>query len=199
MELDNTNWVILRKKLPWGEASAICDKKYFRLAKLGTREKAQELVDKIESISEKYTPEYDKKYMEIEFGMDRRYWIGLTDQIEDGKWYWTHDGSELTYDFWYPNQPDHKKATDNSREHCVTLWNPGYFHDTYNKHTFNDEECLNTNYAICDKMEETPTTNPDPSAAMPPPAPTAGPPPPATDPNPPPVPAPEPPPDPGSS
>ncbi|CAL8110694.1 unnamed protein product [Orchesella dallaii] len=157
-ELDGTNWVILRKNLTWGEASATCDKKYFRLAKLATKEKAEMLVDKIAEISEPFTDEYDKKNKEVEFGMDRRYWIGLTDQMQEKKWYWTHDdGNELTYsDFWYPNQPDHKLSEDGikSREHCVTLWNPGY-HEK-DKHSYNDEDCLGGHYAICDKIMEPP-------------------------------------------
>ncbi|ODN05705.1 Asialoglycoprotein receptor 1, partial [Orchesella cincta] len=230
IELDNSNWVILRKQLTWGEASAICDKKYFRLTMLATREKAQELVDKIASISEPYTPEYDQKYMEVEFGMDRRYWIGelshphiilnfhrnllalfisrrfsfgrlrlalgiivirhlqlisswestalqdaapladgepdvkelgttnwiiirLTDIVQEGKWYWINDGSELSYEFWYPNQPDHQKINGalKSGEHCVTLWNPAYH--AKDNHSFNDDECKNKYYAICDVAE----------------------------------------------
>ncbi|CAL8070682.1 unnamed protein product [Orchesella dallaii] len=153
--LEGTGWIILRKRLTWGEASAYCDLKYFRLAMLPTKALAEELVNKIASISEPYSQEYDRKYMSVEFGMDRRYWIGLTDQVEFDKWYWTHDGSPLKYHFWYPGQPDHQiSLPDNTREHCVSLWNPGYHYG--NKHSFNDEWCLGENYAICDTKEKAP-------------------------------------------
>ncbi|CAL8110318.1 unnamed protein product [Orchesella dallaii] len=151
--LDKTNWVIVRKKMTWGEAATYCNYKYLRLAVLDEVMSAEQLIGKLSNISEPYTDEYDKKNATVEFGMDRRYWIGLSDQMQEGKWVWIQDGSQLQYmRFWYPGQPDHNKTTQNKKlEHCVTLWNPGYHYQ--DKHSFNDEECLNEHYAICDVKE----------------------------------------------
>ncbi|CAL8139408.1 unnamed protein product [Orchesella dallaii] len=91
-ELAGTNWVILRKSMTWEEAYWNCEVKYFRLVMLPTLEKAEELSRNIADISEPYTPEYMKKRHEVEFGMDRRYWTGLTDQLKEGKWLWAHNG-----------------------------------------------------------------------------------------------------------
>jgi len=63
--------------MSWGEANFQCEaNQYFRLTKLTTKIIAKELVGNITKISTPYTPEYDTKNKEVEFGMNRRYWIG---------------------------------------------------------------------------------------------------------------------------
>ncbi|CAL8110696.1 unnamed protein product [Orchesella dallaii] len=147
------NWIIVRKSMTWGDAAMYCNEKYFRLTVLPALDNAKGLIDKIKTLSKPYDPGYDKLYKEVEFGMDRRYWIGLTDLMEEGKWTWIQDGTELAYELWYPKQPDHKMAdgATKSLEHCVSLWNPGY--NNKDSHSFNDEDCKNKYYPICDAAD----------------------------------------------
>lgn len=109
--------------MSWGEALIACENAEAHLIVLSTVERAKQLVNSIAmNITEKYEKifEYERKYRSVEFGPDRRYWIGLTDQIKEGQWMWVRFGLELLYDFWYPGQPDHQRNNRGNLEHCVS-------------------------------------------------------------------------------
>ena len=117
----------------------------------------------VESIFElsKFSDAYDWGKETEEFGLDRRYWIGLTDLLEEGKWGWAGKGRPLTYNsMWYPNQPDHVNRDGSIKtgrpQHCVCLWNPAYWKLDANgqksqRHSFDDAECDRQYYFICEK------------------------------------------------
>ncbi|XP_021945081.1 mucin-5AC [Folsomia candida] len=102
----------------WDEAKVTCETTIGRLAVLPSADDAENLIDEIKAISTPYSLEYDRSVKMYEFGMDRRYWIGLSDQEEESNWVWVDNQGKLGYDFWYPNQPDH--IISKNPEHCKT-------------------------------------------------------------------------------
>lgn len=78
-------------------------------------------------------------------------WVGLIQPAEDEPWYWT-DASSLDYGFasdgspitgapWYTSEPDHSEGW----EDCV------HIASTQN-HEWDDVDCANHNYPICNGM-----------------------------------------------
>ena len=61
----------------------------------------------------------------ITAGLTGRFWIGGSDAVEEGRWIWSHSGSEISeYTNWGPKQPDNY----NSQEKCLSyrvsnVWN----------------------------------------------------------------------------
>ena len=45
-------------------------------------------------------------------------WLGGNDHAIDGDWRWVSDNSVITFDIWYPGQPD---GTQNGDEDCVYM------------------------------------------------------------------------------
>lgn len=152
------------------EARDICKNRTGRLAVLPKRQDAESLVAEIKAISTPFSEEDFFKNIRHEFGMDRRYWIGLSDIIKEGSWEWVQDGGNDKvkldyYNFWYPQVRNtiyceylfyvrqltfvRKQQPDIPGEHCVTLWNPAY--QLGESHTFNDENCGNKHYFICEE------------------------------------------------
>ncbi|CAL8113976.1 unnamed protein product [Orchesella dallaii] len=146
LKLEGTRFSILRKRVTWPEAVTECQSRATRLVSLPLMEDAKSLIDAIKNNSQPFFDGYEDEVMKYEFGMDRRYWIGLTDMVIEGEWEWITEGYALRYsNMWYIGQPDHTR--NSTSEHCCVLWNPGYeYGDT---HTFNDEDCSNKHYAVC--------------------------------------------------
>ena len=70
--------------------------------------------------------EEEQTWLSANFG-DELYWIGLTDQEEEGEWVWT-SGAAAEFTHWYPGEPNN----DNDAEHYALtnfggpgLWNDG--------------------------------------------------------------------------
>uniref|UniRef100_A0A3B3UQK5 C-type lectin domain-containing protein n=1 Tax=Poecilia latipinna TaxID=48699 RepID=A0A3B3UQK5_9TELE len=53
-----------------------------------------------------------------------KFWIGLTDSKEEGKWLWV-DGSPLNKNFWMPWEPDNQNITDPVGEDCGGMGKKG--------------------------------------------------------------------------
>ncbi|XP_067829085.1 hepatic lectin-like [Heptranchias perlo] len=70
----------------------------------------------------------------------RRFWIGLIDHGNDGKWQWV-DGTdyETTPTFWMPGEPNSQE------EGCAHLWVDGMW---------NDAPCSTKDYWICEKESQ---------------------------------------------
>merc|ERR1712018_299635 len=52
------------------------------------------------------------------FRDDWRFWIGLTDYDEDGKWVWEESDTAIEYSNWLEGQPDNV-----GDDHCVLICN----------------------------------------------------------------------------
>ena len=65
---------------------------------------------------------------------NRLYWIGLTDQLREGEFYWSESGELAEYTNWRMGEPNHGKnaAVD---EDCVHL------EFASNHRTWNDRPC----------------------------------------------------------
>ena len=51
-------------------------------------------------------------------------WIGLTDKVHDGKWFWANHGDPLSeFTDWAPTKPD-----DGTLSNCVQLYAKAYHH-----------------------------------------------------------------------
>ena len=76
---------------------------------------------------------------------NRLYWIGLTDQLREGEFYWSESGELAEYTNWRMGEPNHGKnaAVD---EDCVHL------EFASNHRTWNDRPCSHSHlFALCKK------------------------------------------------
>ncbi|ODM98293.1 Hepatic lectin [Orchesella cincta] len=142
------DFIILRKRLTWIEAISECANQSKQLAALPTVQDAKLLVEEIRAISQAYYDNYSNNRKSHEFGMDRRYWIGLTDLIREGDWQWVGAGSDLDYNFWYKDKPNH--VSGGKPKHCACLANPSY--QLGDHHQFIDDDCTKRYYAICGEL-----------------------------------------------
>lgn len=101
---------------------SLCEDKKLRLATLSKINDAHALATAIKAVSKPWVNA--KQELQTEFGMSRRYWIGLTDVGSEGEWVWAQEGTILGFSgMWAYGQPEHLRLkTRNYTEHCVTLW-----------------------------------------------------------------------------
>ena len=63
--------------------------------------------------------EAENEFVRVEFGnalgVDRRVWIGFTDEGSEGDWRWT-DGSPVGYTNWNPGEPNNSSGTEHYAE-----------------------------------------------------------------------------------
>lgn len=90
------------------------------LAVLPYRQNALKLVDLIFKKSVGAKELEAGRPRQFEFGISRRYWIGLSDVGQERKWRWVGLGVELNYNYWSKGQPSHNlnTNTDAMAEHC---------------------------------------------------------------------------------
>nr|XP_033479020.1 asialoglycoprotein receptor 2-like [Epinephelus lanceolatus] len=75
---------------------------------------------------------------------DKRIWIGLTDQDEEGVWKWV-DGTALTAKYWYAPQPD-DGGQPGVKEDCAEM----YVKSSDPLLKWNDIPCSHRNYWVCE-------------------------------------------------
>ena len=144
--------------MTWSDARSYCEKTEGHLATFESPQDAVEISEKIYEVSEKVTSDFLGGKTKAEFGLNRRYWIGLTDiGTGEGKWAWAGKGTPLKYkSMWYAGQPDHideRGKYIGRAEHCIGLWNP-IFHKGNRRHSFADMECDLKYYFICEKDDQ---------------------------------------------
>ncbi|XP_016530816.1 collectin-12-like isoform X2 [Poecilia formosa] len=78
-----------------------------------------------------------------------KFWIGLTDSKEEGKWLWV-DGSPLnkSLSFWMPWEPDNQNITDPGGEDCGGMGKKGGADDLI---CWFDQDCDLHRRSICEK------------------------------------------------
>ncbi|XP_071148863.1 perlucin-like [Mytilus edulis] len=68
------------------------------------------------------------------------YWLGGTDEQEEGVWVWSHSQNFITYTDWKAGEPNNARGN----EHCLILWeSSGY--------AWNDSPCKQLMPFICEK------------------------------------------------
>ncbi|XP_043994216.1 CD209 antigen-like protein E isoform X2 [Gambusia affinis] len=80
-----------------------------------------------------------------------RFWIGLTDSVEEGKWFWV-DGSALdkSLSFWSSKQPDDLGVNDLPGADCVRMGMP----EENNLNCWADRNCDSPQKSICEKTAQ---------------------------------------------
>lgn len=77
--------------------------------------------------------EAENKWLAENFDSDVQYWIGLSDEHEEGKWQWV-DGSEPEYTNWQAGEPDNYRQSQhyvimNYKVPAKNLTEPGFWND----------------------------------------------------------------------
>lgn len=67
-------------------------------------------------------------------------WLGATDIAKEGTWLSAEKNTTLTYENWYPGQPNNNDGNQN----CLSLYEP------FN-HTWCDEDCSELYQYICER------------------------------------------------
>uniref|UniRef100_A0A3B5QID9 C-type lectin domain-containing protein n=1 Tax=Xiphophorus maculatus TaxID=8083 RepID=A0A3B5QID9_XIPMA len=80
---------------------------------------------------------------------DDKFWIGLTDSVEEGKWFWV-DGSPLDESFWYFDQPDDLSVNNLPGADCVRMGEQ--VED--NLKCWHDRNCDYPQKSICEKTAQ---------------------------------------------
>jgi sulfatase modifying factor 1 len=102
-----TTFDIIEGSFTWDQAKADAESRGGLLAILPTAEMHDRVVARIR---DSYSPEF---------------WIGLTDEVQEGVWRWV-DGSLLTYSRWHPGEPNNLGKEDYAHVwNSLTTWNDG--------------------------------------------------------------------------
>ncbi|XP_026156670.1 galactose-specific lectin nattectin-like [Mastacembelus armatus] len=117
----------------WQESRDKCERLRGDLVKIESWEE-QEFLD--ERLKEKM--EYDED----------KFWIGLTDSVQEGTWVWV-DGSTLITSFWSMSEPDNWNKENPVGEDCVRMGEQGASNGL--KIWF-DRACNSPNKSICEKL-----------------------------------------------
>uniref|UniRef100_A0A3B5KTW9 C-type lectin domain-containing protein n=1 Tax=Xiphophorus couchianus TaxID=32473 RepID=A0A3B5KTW9_9TELE len=96
--------------------------------------------------------------VKIDSREEQKFWIGLTDSVEEGKWFWV-DGSPLNkrfdLSFWLPWEPDDMKAENPAGEDCGGMGKKGGADDLI---CWYDQFCDIHRRSICEKPTNLSTT-----------------------------------------
>ncbi|XP_043994217.1 CD209 antigen-like protein E [Gambusia affinis] len=119
-------------KSSWINSRSSCVDRGSDLVKIDSREEQTFLDGRLKDLMEK---DEDK------------FWIGLTDSVEEGKWFWV-DGSPLdeSLRFWCQNQPDDWKQENPAGEDCVRMGEKGG-----TRTCWLDKTCNASHNCICEK------------------------------------------------
>ncbi|XP_021168904.2 C-type lectin domain family 4 member E-like [Fundulus heteroclitus] len=82
---------------------------------------------------------------------DDRFWIGLTDSEEEGRWLWV-DGSPLETSFWSIREPDNRSKDGAPEANCVRMGERGR---ADHLDSWFDISCYYLQKSICEKAAET--------------------------------------------
>ncbi|XP_054911348.1 hepatic lectin-like [Poeciliopsis prolifica] len=121
-------------RFSWNESQDFCMDLGSDLVKIDSREEQMFLVERLRDLME------DKQ---------DRFWIGLTDSEEEGKWLWM-DGSPLdkSLSFWNETQPNNRGHGKVAEADCVRMGKRGRSDDL--KSWF-DSSCNHPQKSVCEK------------------------------------------------
>ncbi|XP_051811496.1 hepatic lectin-like [Acanthochromis polyacanthus] len=124
-------------KSSWEESRCFCQSQGGDLVKIDSRDEQTFLERRLRDVMEK---------------AEDRFWIGLTDTKEEGRWLWV-DGSLLDerLKFWSYKEPDNWKEKDPDGQDCVRMGEKVGAHDL--KCWF-DHSCKVPHRSICEKPEK---------------------------------------------
>ncbi|XP_067340231.1 hepatic lectin-like [Channa argus] len=124
--------------LSWKESRDDCESREGVLVKIDSREEQRFLE---ETVRKKMKDNGD------------RFWIGLTDSVEEGKWVWV-DGSPLSTSstFWRQGEPTNWTGENSDGEHCAMMGERGEVLDLKSWH---DKACNMKIRRICEKSSKT--------------------------------------------
>ncbi|XP_036000722.1 hepatic lectin [Fundulus heteroclitus] len=126
-------------KSSWTESRRSCKDLGGDLVKIDSREEQMFLFGRLRNITED--------------DLKDKFWIGLTDSEEEGRWLWV-DGSPLnsSLTFWADNEPDNQSLDGAAEADCVRMGKKGG--SDFLKSWF-DTSCNYDQKSICEKAAET--------------------------------------------
>ncbi|XP_055006938.1 ladderlectin-like [Boleophthalmus pectinirostris] len=101
----------LNDKRTWTEAEKSCHDLGANLPSIHSLEESNFIKDLINSAT----------------GGDNHAWIGGSDAVQEGKWFWS-DGTRWDYTSWLVNEPNNEQG----HEHCAAYWSGGLWNDAPN-------------------------------------------------------------------
>ncbi|GFO21670.1 C-type lectin [Plakobranchus ocellatus] len=86
--------------------------------------------------------------------LDGPYWIGLSDQKEEGTWRWLNESIMLVYKHWGPGQPSNHQTTGHKEgQDCAEIGSQKF------KTQWNDADCNKAHKFICERLATPPSTD----------------------------------------
>ncbi|XP_060589123.1 perlucin-like [Ruditapes philippinarum] len=93
----------------------------------------------IESEAEsQFVTAYLKNFSASATDKDHYYWIGGTDAVSEGSWYWINVVKPITYTNWGPGEPDNSPAMSSHHQDCLAIfessgkWDDGWCETRHN-------------------------------------------------------------------
>ncbi|KAM6188733.1 C-type lectin domain family 17, member A-like [Sarcoramphus papa] len=81
--------------------------------------------------------ELEQKFLKDNINSSSTYWLGVTDQLEEGTWVWTN-GEHTSFSYWNT----WKENKDKDQKDCGSIGPDGIW---------NDDKCSHSNHWICEK------------------------------------------------
>jgi hypothetical protein len=104
---------------------------YFLCVKLMAWKEAKEYAESVGGHLATITSKEENDWIIQTFSPLLNYWLGGTDEDEEGKWKWI-TGEEWKYSLWYKDQPDNYKGN----EHSLQIWSNGFWNDNLSERPF---------------------------------------------------------------
>ncbi|XP_055368997.1 C-type lectin domain family 4 member E-like isoform X7 [Betta splendens] len=124
--------------LTWNQSRSVCKGRGADLVQINSEEEQRFLDDKV---GRKMTY------------FDDKFWIGLTDSKEEGRWLWVDDSPlNTSLSFWYKTEPDNWTEHNADGEDCANMGVQGGATDL--KWWF-DRSCRSSKRYICEKAAKT--------------------------------------------